>query len=315
MWKHHAKGAIVVAATVAMVGWSIGVAQPFREPPEGPRASAASREDAIAYLEARIAALHSGLQLTPEQERIWPPFEQAYRDMAKLRLERTLAGGEAPRMQDPIARMQQRADALIVRGTVLKRLAEASVPLWRSFDEGQKRRFAVLARPTDQQTGFGGRPYDEGRGPGGRGGDQFGYGSGPRRMGPGGPFGQDGNPYEYGPARRPNGPGGPPGRDNDEFGYGSGPPGMAPGGRDGDQFGPGREPRRMMPGGPDRDSGRDQGRDQMRGQFRWWPGPPDARRGAREGREPGDPGRDYRTRPPGNRGERNDRGDYQQDRL
>jgi hypothetical protein len=30
-----------------------------------------------ARLEARIAALHSGLQLTPEQESRWPAFEQA----------------------------------------------------------------------------------------------------------------------------------------------------------------------------------------------------------------------------------------------
>src|SRR5258708_32553468 len=42
-------------------------------------------EDRAAFLDARIAALHAGLQLTPEQEKAWPAFERAYRDLAATR--------------------------------------------------------------------------------------------------------------------------------------------------------------------------------------------------------------------------------------
>jgi zinc resistance-associated protein len=38
-----------------------------------------SPEDIKAFTDARIAALKAGLQLTPDQEKNWPPFEQAIR--------------------------------------------------------------------------------------------------------------------------------------------------------------------------------------------------------------------------------------------
>jgi zinc resistance-associated protein len=40
-----------------------------------------------AFTEARIAALKAGLPLTLDQENNWPQFEQAIRDLAKLRIE------------------------------------------------------------------------------------------------------------------------------------------------------------------------------------------------------------------------------------
>jgi len=45
-----------------------------------------------AFANARLAALHAGLGLTPDQEKNWPAFEQASREMAKLRLDRLAAG-------------------------------------------------------------------------------------------------------------------------------------------------------------------------------------------------------------------------------
>src|SRR6185437_10849166 len=39
--------------------------------------------DVRAFADARIAALKAGLQLTPEQEKNWAPFEQALRDLVK----------------------------------------------------------------------------------------------------------------------------------------------------------------------------------------------------------------------------------------
>ena len=133
-----------------------------------------SPEDIKAFTDARIAALKAGLALTPEQEKNWPPFEQAMRDLAKARAERmqAWAQGAGAAESDPIAQLQKRADALSQRGTLLKQLATAATPLYQSLDDAQKRRFHILARfergRGGMHHGFGGmrehwRGFDEER--------------------------------------------------------------------------------------------------------------------------------------------------------
>jgi len=116
-----------------------------RERAERPRMSA---EDAQAFTDARIAALKAGLKLTPEQEKNWPAVETVIRDLAKARFERMNARRDARRDgdHDPIERLRQRADAMTASAAGLKRLADASEPLYKSLDEAQKRRLTVLAR-------------------------------------------------------------------------------------------------------------------------------------------------------------------------
>jgi hypothetical protein len=53
-------------------------APPAPAAPRGP-----SREDRAAFLDAHVAAVHAGLRLTPDQERLWGPVESAVRDMAR----------------------------------------------------------------------------------------------------------------------------------------------------------------------------------------------------------------------------------------
>src|ERR1700760_2604465 len=48
-------------------------------------------QDMTAFAEARIAALHAGLQLNADQEKSWPPVEQALRALAKMRIDRVSA--------------------------------------------------------------------------------------------------------------------------------------------------------------------------------------------------------------------------------
>ena len=103
-------------------------------------------EDMAAFANARIAALHAGLKLSADQEKIWPAFEQALRDLAKMRMDRFTTARDLRPPSDPVARLQRRADALSVRGAALKRLAETLAPIYQSFDEGQKRRFTILAQ-------------------------------------------------------------------------------------------------------------------------------------------------------------------------
>src|ERR1700754_2465380 len=59
-----------------------------------------SSEDRTAFAEARIAAVHAGLKLNADQEKLWPPVEAAIRDFAKLRIDRANARMNAPRDGD-----------------------------------------------------------------------------------------------------------------------------------------------------------------------------------------------------------------------
>jgi zinc resistance-associated protein len=118
-----------------------------------------SAEDIKAFTDARIAALKAGLQLTPDQEKNWPPFEQAIRDLAELRIERMKAREEAmERPGDPFGRLQRRAEAMSRLSAALKRLADAGTPLYQSLGDAQKHRFMLLAHILRRQwmgsTGF-----------------------------------------------------------------------------------------------------------------------------------------------------------------
>src|SRR4029077_20927026 len=112
-----------------------------------------SAEDISALGDARIAALHAGLKLTAEQEKNWPAVESALRDLAKQRSERFAARASADRPKDLIERLNLRADAMTQRGAALKKLADAAGPLYKSLDEGQQRRFAMLAQLGGRQDG------------------------------------------------------------------------------------------------------------------------------------------------------------------
>src|SRR5207249_43015 len=84
------------------------------------------------------------------QEKNWPAFELAARDLGKLRLDRMNAMRDAAPGNDPVERLRQRATAFSDTGAALKKLADATDPLYKSLDENQKRRFAVLNRLAGQ---------------------------------------------------------------------------------------------------------------------------------------------------------------------
>ncbi|TNC08953.1 LTXXQ motif family protein [Methylobacterium terricola] len=116
--------------------------------PEGRRG--ASEEDAQAFADARVAALHAGLKLTPDQEKLWPPVEGAMRNLATLRRDQRAA--RRGRDRDPAAEnapdaIRARADAMSARADALRKLADASQPLYATLDPAQKQRAAMLTRP------------------------------------------------------------------------------------------------------------------------------------------------------------------------
>jgi hypothetical protein len=108
-------------------------------------------EDRAAFLDARIAAVHAGLKLNADQEKLWPPVETAVRELAKLHTDRANArmndsSGDAAKPDDPVARLRQRADDMGATSAALKKVADAADPLYKTLDEGQKRRLALLTR-------------------------------------------------------------------------------------------------------------------------------------------------------------------------
>jgi hypothetical protein len=107
-------------------------------------------EDRAAFADARIAAVHAGLKLTAEQEKLWPPVETAVREFSKLRIDRANArmdaaqGDPAQKPDDPVTRLRERADRMATSAAAMKKIADAADPLYKTLDDGQKRRLAVL---------------------------------------------------------------------------------------------------------------------------------------------------------------------------
>jgi zinc resistance-associated protein len=170
------KAVVAATAAVTIAGSSFAYAQPQGRQ-DGSRRWQPTTEDMRAFQAARLAALRAGLVLNTDQEKHWPAFEQAMRELQQLRLNRITAIRDARRegrqpVIDPAERMRQRAARLSESGAILKRLADATEPLYSSLDEAQKRRFAILARTEGPRGGWQRR---------GREGGEPGMQRGPRR--------------------------------------------------------------------------------------------------------------------------------------
>jgi len=171
-----------------------------------------SPEDRAALTDARIAAVRAGLKLTPDQDKLWPPIESAVRDFVKLRIDRANARmnaqagdskdaqngalkADAPKTDiskadDPVSRLRERADNMATTAAALKRIADAADPLYKTLDDGQKRRLAILTHMEGRGgEGWRHRAFERGMGRGGdrdgwdRGGDRdYGGRGGPERL-------------------------------------------------------------------------------------------------------------------------------------
>jgi len=194
------KKLLAATAVLALAGSSyvyaqqgIGAHRGFGDGPRAEQRHRPSAADIAAFTDARIAALKAGLELTPDQVKNWPPFEQAVRDMAQLRLQRMQArmSGDQQAPSSPFDRLAKRADGMAKASAALKKVADAGAPLYQSLNDDQKGRFVTLARMLrpHHHHGFNGgwRQPGERFGEGyGRGSDGDGRGFGHNRR-----FGQD----------------------------------------------------------------------------------------------------------------------------
>ncbi len=200
------KPVIAATAALAIAGTSLVYAQQrfghrdFRGPGAEQR-HRPSAADMAAFTDARIAALKAGLELTPDQAKNWPAFEQAVRDAAQLRIQRMQerearrqqqgqnaqgnppGNAQAQTQRNPFERMARRADGMAKTSAALKKVADAGAPLYQSLTDDQKARFRTLGRilaPHHRHMAF-----NEGNdGWRGRGFDRDGQGFGHHRFGP-----------------------------------------------------------------------------------------------------------------------------------
>jgi len=162
------KFAIAGIAALAIAGSTVVYAQ---HRPWSHEHMRMSPEERAALTDARIAAVKAGLKLTPDQEKLWPPVEAAVRDFAKLRIDRANARMNAERdsqdsqkPSDPVARLRDRADTMAATAAAMKRIADAADPLYKTLDDGQKRRLAILTRMGSRFGGGGWRHHGFQRG-------------------------------------------------------------------------------------------------------------------------------------------------------
>jgi hypothetical protein len=124
--------------------------------------------DHQALLNAKLGGLKAGLQLTPDQEKLWGPFEAAVRNVAEMRMQHMqdamqrmgkmrMEGMDHPGHMDdmgigeggrgsPLDRLDAVANRLTEVGAALKKVADSGKPLYASLDDQQKRVFGFLAR-------------------------------------------------------------------------------------------------------------------------------------------------------------------------
>jgi hypothetical protein len=108
------------------------------------RMSRFSPEDRAAFFDARVAAIHAGLRLTPDQEKLWPALEGAARDAMKSMVDERQKFRAAGPATNPIDRLQRRAELLTLRGQSLQKMADAARPFYTSLTDEQKHRLPVL---------------------------------------------------------------------------------------------------------------------------------------------------------------------------
>src|ERR1700689_1808029 len=170
---------------------TVGAAAQSNNPPDASGWMQHWAADHQALLNAKLAGLKAGLQLTPDQEKLWGPFEAAVRDAAEMRMQHMqdamqrmgkmrMEGMDHPGHMDdmstvehgsPLDRLDAVANRLTEVGVALKKVADSGKPLYASLDDQQKRIFGFLTREMMRMDHHGGmgspggahqHPADEG---------------------------------------------------------------------------------------------------------------------------------------------------------
>ena len=146
---------IVVLGTAALflVASPVALAQTRSPAPLEQRQGA----DQNTLTDMRVDLVKAALDLTPEQEKLWPRVESAIRSNVEDRRARVAKvretvgkradqnSAEVLKNRDPIAFLQRRSEALAQRSADLDKLAEAWQPLYKTLSPEQRQHMAALA--------------------------------------------------------------------------------------------------------------------------------------------------------------------------
>ncbi len=143
----------------AISGWLLVAASPAQAQ-NTPAAPAETRiieiytdADAKAVLNARLAALRTVLELTPEQEKLWLPVEASIRKIAADSMARGKMRSEAKAPADFLAALDRIGEAEVARGQDLRNFVTATRPLVAALSDEQKHRMpAFLGMVVDAQS-------------------------------------------------------------------------------------------------------------------------------------------------------------------
>lgn len=138
---------------------AVAQAQPAPTKPEqGEVIEVYTDADAGAVLNARIIALRTVLELTPEQEKLWPPVEASIRKIAADSMARGKKRAETAPPADFLDALDRIADSEATRAADLQGFVIAARPLVATLSESQKNRFpAFLGMIADPQSPLGTR--------------------------------------------------------------------------------------------------------------------------------------------------------------
>jgi hypothetical protein len=131
----------------------------FAPPSSLPEQQAGPADNQIANdVDARIATLKAGLQLTVEQEKNWPALQSQLHDYEIQQLEIAVAESasdekrrrwptsETDRLNELLL-LRKLADGLAAKAAALKKLADAAEPFYTSLDPRQKDELFRLLGP------------------------------------------------------------------------------------------------------------------------------------------------------------------------
>lgn len=139
--------AALLATAVPMVRSAQAQTAPAAQ--QAPPVLAFTEADARAVLNARLAAIRTVMELTPEQERLWTPVEAAIRDIVRGAAERRAKDASAAAPAHFLDVLSGIADAEETRARELRRFVSAAKPLVDSLSEAQRRRIPAFLGMTD----------------------------------------------------------------------------------------------------------------------------------------------------------------------
>jgi hypothetical protein len=139
----------VAAAAVSASAFGLSAAaESDQQPSHSERVQhwAADRET---MLDAKLAGMKAGLQLTPDQEKLWGRFESAVKNAAKARMDamqQMMQTREQGERTSPIDHLEAMADRLAQGAADVKTIADAANPLYASLDDSQRHTIGMLGR-------------------------------------------------------------------------------------------------------------------------------------------------------------------------